>query len=195
MKDWQWHVTVLATENKLSNVQAYTYAPGALVLTSTIMKLLNTDMLGAVMCHEYGHSVAGHIEEQMTERVFCWSLAPLIMGVFCGTTQVSHRQLRLFHLAAQLLVHKPHPRIHEVEADALGDLIASRAGMRRGSLAAAFCFMESRFQTPEMVWFSESPSRIARLLRAWEHVVSTHPPFAERCRRLQAAQQRKKPVL
>eukprot|EP00986_Skeletonema_menzelii_P020277 scaffold30700_cov200-Skeletonema_menzelii.AAC.1 len=92
------------------------------VLTGLFRYAHNEDDLASVLGHEMAHNLARHAGERVSESILMTILSRLVL--ILDPTGI------LFTLlvpAQQLLVALPHSRVHEIEADKIGIVLASEA--------------------------------------------------------------------
>lgn len=122
---------------------------------SLIADVQNADELAFVMAHEAAHHVAGHLDRQRTNATLGAAVFGQLAGVMGGSNAESIRAAQQIGAAVGV---RTYSRDFELEADALGTIIAARAGFNpvRGS-----------------DYFLRLPDPGHRFL-------GTHPPSAER---------------
>jgi predicted Zn-dependent protease len=177
-RDWRWEINLLANQQ----VNAFCMPGGKIAFFSGILSKLrlNDDEVAVVMGHEVGHALLEHARERLAKSTGT-NLALRLGAAALGLGGVGD-------MAAQGLAGLASLRFgrsDESEADALGLVLAARAGYdpRAGvSLWQKMGALSGNKAPPE--WFSTHPpgntrikdiqARLPRVLPAYES--STKPP-------------------
>jgi predicted Zn-dependent protease len=131
------------------SVRAAAHGSGQVTLTAGMVRLVETeDELAAVLAHEFGHHLAGHIGRQWTRGTVAGTAASAALGAlvpFGGLAGWAFGQgaAQLGAGAARLAYSKGEER----EADYLGAYLVARAGYdldRAGNLWARLARPEAR---------------------------------------------------
>ncbi len=137
------------------------------VYTGLIDLTENPDQLAAVMGHEVAHVVAHHAAERMTTAQMT-VLGLTLAGIALADNEDQAIIIAALGLGAQIGIQLPFSRVHESEADEIGQQLMARAGYNP--------------QEAINLWYLMDQSGGARP----PEFLSTHPDPQNRAQRLQA---------
>ena len=120
----QWEVVLFDSDQ----INAFAL-PGAKigVYTGLLKVAQDQDQLASVIGHEVGHVLAKHSNERMSNQMLA-GLATAAVGVAAGDSEHKDKYLMAIGLGATYGFLMPYSRIHESEADEIGQDIMARAG-------------------------------------------------------------------
>lgn len=133
--------------------------------TGMIDLAANTDQLAAVIGHEIGHVLAKHSNERMSQQTLT-STGLQVGSAFLGAERGKNDALILGAMGlVQYGVLLPYSRLHETEADELGQKFMAKAGYDPRQAAELWKLMSKGGKSgPEFLSTHPSPSsRIANL--------------------------------
>jgi len=125
-RNQQWEVNVF--EDKSPN--AFALPGGKIGVNTGIFKVAKTpDQLAAVLGHEIGHVMAQHGNERMS-TIFATKLGVQAVQVAAGASghALGSGAMSALGLGAQYGILKPFSRVHEKEADLIGETLMAKAG-------------------------------------------------------------------
>lgn len=128
-----WEVTVFASDK----VNAFALPGGKIGVYSGLLDVAQTPaQLAAVIGHEVGHVLAGHMNERLSVA-FATKLGLNLLSIFVGSGGYLEKQaMALLGLGAEVGIILPFSRTQESEADAIGQRLMARAGFDpRASIA------------------------------------------------------------
>lgn len=132
------------------------------ITVALLSEIANEDELAFVMAHEASHHIAGHLARQDENAILGATVFGHLAAQRAGATEASIRQAQ--RLGAELGA-RSYSKEFELEADALGTLVAARAGF--DPLRGAEFFL--RIPDPGNRFLGTHPSnaeRIATVRRA-----------------------------
>lgn len=161
--DWEAQVFAIDSANAFA-------LPGGKVGVNTGLfdVAVNQDQLAAVVGHEIGHVIARHSNERLSQSVLAeagTSLVGAYVGRNASPDQVK-QVVALLGAGTQVGVLLPYSRLHESEADRIGQALMARAGFDPRQAAVLW---------ENMIRASSGAAAPPRLL-------STHPDPANRVR-------------
>ena len=164
-QDYQWEAQVFA----IDSANAFALPGGKVGVNTGLFKVAsNQDQLAAVIGHEIGHVIARHSNERLSHNVLAEAGAGLV-GAYVGRN-ASPDQVKqvvaLLGAGTQVGVLLPYSRLHESEADRVGQELMARAGFDPREAAKLW---------ENMIRSSNGKASPPRLL-------STHPDSADRAR-------------
>lgn len=123
-KPEQWEVVVFDSEQ----INAFAL-PGAKigVYTGLLNVAKNQEQLASVIGHEVGHVLAKHSNERMSNQMLA-GLATAAAGVALSDSKNRDLYLTALGLGATYGLILPYSRVHESEADEIGQDLMARAG-------------------------------------------------------------------
>lgn len=157
------------------SVRAAAHGSGQVTLTAGMLRLVETeDELAAVVAHEFGHHLAGHLGRQRTRGAVAGTAASAVLGAvvpFGGVAAWALGQgaAQLGAGAARLAYSKGEER----EADYLGAYLAARAGYdldRAGNLWARLARPEARGVASLLATHPAEAERLAAWRRSTEEI-------------------------
>ncbi len=164
---FKWDVRVI--EKDVPN--AFCLPGGKIVVFTGIMPYVKNEAgLAAVIGHEVAHAVARHSGERMSQQLAVKGAVTAggeILKKEDGNLDTKTRMiLSAMGMGGMLGIILPYSRIHEVEADRIGQLYMAAAGYDPSECARLWERMTKINKPPVPVW------------------LSTHPPDEERIRKL-----------
>ncbi|MCX7557532.1 M48 family metallopeptidase [Xanthomonadaceae bacterium JHOS43] len=165
---WQgydWEAQVFA----IDSANAFALPGGKVGVNTGLFKVAtNQDQLAAVIGHEIGHVIARHSNERLSQSVLAeagTSLVGAYVGRNASPDQVK-QVVALLGAGTQVGVLLPYSRLHESEADRIGQELMAKAGFDPREAAALW---------EGMIRASSGSATPPRLL-------STHPDPIQRAR-------------
>jgi predicted Zn-dependent protease len=141
-----------------------------IVFTGIIPYAQNEAGLAAIVGHEVAHAVARHGGERLSQKLALQSALGLSGEILRGTDGKLDQRTRLIlgalGLGAEVGIVLPYSRIHEFEADRIGQLYMARAGYDPQEYVKLWERMAKIKKPPIPVWLSTHPTddeRIAKL--------------------------------
>jgi Zn-dependent protease with chaperone function len=148
---------------------------GTVVFTDQLVRLARHDgELQAILAHEIGHVVHRHGLRQTLQGSMLTLGAVVVLG---DVSSVSSLMVGL----PVMLTELGYSRAFEREADAYGVRALARHGIDAGHFAAILARLEQAGRCPE-----DQHDCVPEAEDHWEGYLSTHPPTAERLRRVEA---------
>lgn len=171
--DWQaldWETQVFAVDSP----NAFALPGGKVGINTGMFKVAaNQDQLAAVIGHEIGHVIARHSAERLSQSALAeagMGLAGAYVGRNASPAQVN-QVVALLGAGAQVGVLLPYSRLHETEADKIGQALMAKAG----------------FDPREAAKLWENMIRAGSGSQAPPRLLSTHPDSASRASALAQA--------
>lgn len=164
-KPEQWEVVVFDSEQ----INAFAL-PGAKigVYTGLLKVAQDQDQLASVIGHEVGHVLAKHSNERMSNQMLA-GLATAAVGVAASDSKHKDKYLMAIGLGATYGFLMPYSRIHESEADDIGQDIMAKAGFNPQGAVNMWKNMAAASEgktPPELLSTHPSPkTRIDRLTK------------------------------
>lgn len=160
---YQWEVQVFA----IDSANAFALPGGKVGINTGLFRVAtNQDQLAAVIGHEIGHVIARHSNERLSQNVLTEAGTSLV-GAYVGRNS-SPEQVKqvvaLLGAGTQVGVLLPYSRLHESEADGIGQSLMAKAGFDPREAARLWQNMMAASGG------SASPPRL----------LSTHPDSAQR---------------
>lgn len=168
----RWEVVVFDS----ATINAFAMPGGKIgVYTGLIDLTANQDQLAAVLGHEIGHVMAHHAAERMSTAQMS-VLAMTAAGVVLANNKDQAAIMAALGIGAQVGIQLPFSRVHESEADQIGQELMAKAG----------------FDPAQAVdlWELMGASGGDRPLE----LLSTHPDPANRARRLNGLLSKTEPM-
>jgi predicted Zn-dependent protease len=165
-REQNWEVALMADDS----ANAFALPGGKVGVNTGLLKVATTpDQVAAVVGHELGHVVAKHGAERMSQQLAAQGAmaAAAVAGAASGNDNA--QALALLGIGATVGVLLPYSRLHESEADELGQRYMAAAGFDPRAAATLWENMQA----------DAGGSRPPALL-------STHPDPARRAERLAA---------
>ncbi len=156
---FKWEVLVVNEDTP----NAFCLPGGKIVVHSGIVPYARNEAgLAAVIAHEIGHAVARHGGERLTQQLAlkgAISLGGEVLKKEDGTLdQKSRLMLGALGLGATVGIVLPYSRVHEFEADRLGEIYMARAGYDPSAAVDLWGRMAKIKKPPIPVWLSTHPS-------------------------------------
>jgi predicted Zn-dependent protease len=159
-----------------------------IVFTGIIPYAHNEAGLAAIVGHEVAHAVARHGGERLSQKLALQSALGLSGEILRGRDGKLDQRTRLIlgalGLGAEVGIVLPYSRIHEFEADRIGQLYMARAGYDPQEYVKLWERMAKIKKPPIPVWLSTHPTddeRIAKLkenlpaaMREYENAVTKY---------------------
>lgn len=162
----KWEVVVFEDES----LNAFALPGGKIGVHTGLVKLVdNQDQLASVIGHEVGHVLARHSNERMSQKVGAQMGVQLISAAAAPQTALGQTAVSLLGVGAQYGIIMPFSRLHEREADKIGQALMAKAGFNPAESVTLWQKMSQASQGPQPAEF-----------------LSTHPSHATRIRELQA---------
>ncbi|MDE2149838.1 MAG: M48 family metallopeptidase [Gammaproteobacteria bacterium] len=115
-----WQAKVFQSDE----INAFALPGGEIGVYSGLFKVVeNQDQLAAVLGHEIGHVIAGHVNERLSDQ----ALTQVALTA-AGASGAGQGTMALMGLGAQVGILLPFSRTQESEADLIGLDLMSRAG-------------------------------------------------------------------
>ena len=172
-QEWQtleWESQVFA----IDSANAFALPGGKVGINTGLFRVAaNQDQLAAVVGHEIGHVIARHSAERLSQSVLAEAGAGLV-GAYAGRNASPDQVKQLVALlgaGTQVGVLLPYSRLHESEADRIGQELMAKAGFDPREAARLW---------ENMIQASAGSATPPRLL-------STHPDSTARARALAEA--------
>lgn len=170
---WQgydWEAQVFA----IDSANAFALPGGKVGVNTGLFKVATTqDQLAAVIGHEIGHVIARHSNERLSQSVLVEAGTSLV-GAYAGrnaSPEQVNQLVALLGAGTQVGVLLPYSRLHESEADRIGQELMAKAGFDPRQAAILW---------ENMIRASSGSAAPPRLL-------STHPDSNARARALAEA--------
>lgn len=162
-QSYQWEVQVFA----IDSANAFALPGGKVGLNTGLFRVAtNQDQLAAVIGHEIGHVIARHSNERLSQSVLAeagTSLVGAYVGRNASPDQVK-QVVALLGAGTQVGVLLPYSRLHESEADRIGQELMAKAG----------------FDPREATTLWENMIRASGGAASPPRLLSTHPDSAQR---------------
>lgn len=184
-----WEVVVFDSET----VNAFAMPGGKVGIYTGLMDLAETpDQLAAVMGHELAHVIAKHSAERL-------STAQLTaLGVTAAGVALSHNDnqraiMAAVGIGAQVGIMLPFSRVHETEADQMGQELMARAGFDPSQAIRLWELMgkSGGSRPPELLSTHPDPDNRARRL---QQLLSTTQPVYQQAKQFGKTPSCKVPV-
>lgn len=164
-QSYDWEAQVFA----IDSANAFALPGGKVGVNTGLFKVAtNQDQLAAVIGHEIGHVIARHSNERLSHSVLAeagTSLVGAYVGRNASPDQVK-QMVALLGAGTQVGVLLPYSRLHESEADRIGQELMAKAGFDPREAAKLW---------ENMIQASSGSNAPPRLL-------STHPDSGDRAR-------------
>ncbi len=174
-QNWQsldWETQVFA----IDSANAFALPGGKVGINTGLFKVAtNQDQLAAVIGHEIGHVIARHSAERLSQSVLTEAGMGLV-GAYAGRNASPDQVKQLVALlgaGTQVGVLLPYSRLHESEADRIGQELMAKAGFDPREAAA--------------LWENMIRASSASGGQAPPRLLSTHPDSAARASALAQA--------
>ena len=164
----KWEVVVF--NDKTPNAFAL---PGNKIGVHTGMLALvdNQDQLAAVIGHEVGHVLAKHSNERASQNMAVNQGMSIIQAVSAPQTALGQTAIGLLGVGAQYGILMPYSRVHESEADRIGQDLMARAGFDPRQSIGLWQKMEQASQGQQPLEFmSTHPSHATRIQDLEQHM-------------------------
>ena len=159
----QWEVVVFDSEQ----VNAFAL-PGAKigVYTGLLQVAHDQDQLASVIGHEVGHVMAKHSQERMSNQILAGAIT-VAAGAALSDSQYQKEAMMVLGVGATYGLILPFSRVHESEADEIGQELMAQAGFNPQGAVVMWQNMAKATQgktPPELLSTHPSPStRIDKL--------------------------------
>lgn len=170
-----WEVVVFDSET----VNAFAMPGGKVGIYTGLMDLAETpDQLAAVMGHELAHVVAQHSAERLSNAQLT-ALGVTAAGVALSENDHQRAIMAAIGVGAQVGIMLPFSRVHETEADQMGQELMARAGFDPGQAIRLWELMGKNggSRPPELL--STHPDPDNRASRLQKLLVSTQPLYQQ----------------
>lgn len=162
----KWEVVVFEDES----LNAFALPGGKIGVHTGLVRLVdNQDQLASVIGHEVGHVLAKHSNERMSQKMGTQMGVALVSAAAAPQTALGQTAVSLLGVGAQYGIIMPFSRLHESEADKIGQALMAKAG----------------FNPAESVTLWRKMAQASKGAQPAEFL-STHPSHATRIRELQA---------
>lgn len=177
---FQWDIRVVEKDTP----NAFCLPGGKIVVYSGIVPYARNEAgLAAVIAHEVAHAVARHGGERLSQHAAlkgAVSVGGEIMKSEDGKLdQKSRLLLGALGLGGTVGIVLPYSRVHEFEADRIGQMYMARAGYDPKSSIDLWTRMSQIKKPPIPAWLSTHPSDEARVQKLKEFLPDAMKSYAE----------------
>jgi metalloendopeptidase OMA1, mitochondrial len=177
---FKWDVRVVEKDTP----NAFCLPGGKIVVFSGIVPYARNEAgLAAIIAHEIGHAVARHGGERLSQQVAlkgALSVGSEVLKKEDGKLdQKSRLMLGALGLGATVGVVLPYSRVHEFEADRLGQIYMARAGYDPSAAVDVWGRMAKIQKPPIPIWLSTHPSDEERLTKLRESLPDAQKYYSE----------------
>ncbi len=170
-----WEIVVFEKED----INAFAMPGGKVGVYTGLIKLTETpDQLAAVVGHEIGHVVARHAAERMSNAQVA-ALAMTATGVVLAENKNQRAILAALGLGAQVGILLPFSRLHESEADKIGQELMARAGFDPSHAIRLWELMGSKGGDRPLEILSTHPEPRLRAQRLTDGLVAITPLYQQ----------------
>lgn len=155
-KNWSWEVHVINIDELAASVM-----PGGKIIfyNGLIEQLeLTDDEIAAVMSHEMAHALREHTREKISLQMMTDRLSNVIAHLPGHQHGISS-----FWLIGKLVVHFPHARMREMEADKIGLELMTQAGYDPNAAVTLWQKIESIEKFPIPAFLNSHPDTNKRI--------------------------------
>lgn len=185
IKDHNWRLIII---DDPKNINAFVLPTGhVFVYTGLINFLQNDDELAIVLGHEMAHAIMKHAAESLSSVQFIDYFVIILMAALWivmpgdGIAAVFNWFL---HHVIELMIHMPHSRLKETEADKVGLELASKACFDIRSGTVVWTKMEVRQKLAEEKipeWLSTHPVSEKRA-EFFDHFIPEYTEMRNACK-------------
>lgn len=170
-----WEIVVFESDD----INAFAMPGGKIGVYTGIIRLTETaDQLAAVMGHEVGHVIARHAAERMSSAQLT-ALAVTATGVVLAENKNQRAILAALGLGAQVGILLPFSRLHESEADDIGQDLMARAGFDPQHAIRLWQLMGAQGGGRSAAILSTHPDPNARANRLAQNLAKTQPLYLQ----------------
>lgn len=164
----QWEVVVFEDET----LNAFALPGNKIGVHTGLINLVdNQDQLAAVIGHEVGHVLARHSNERLSQETAVSTGLSMVQAVSQPQTLLGQTALGLLGVGAQYGVILPYSRVHETEADTIGQDLMARAGFDPRQSVNLWLKMDQASQGGQPIEFmSTHPSHGSRIDNLNQHM-------------------------
>ena len=167
-RNQKWEVNVFEDDSP----NAFALPGGKIGVHAGIFKVAKTpDQLAAVLGHEVGHVIAQHGNERMS-TAFATRLGVKVVQVAAGASghALSSGAMSALGLGARYGILMPFSRVHEKEADVIGQNLMARAGFDPRASIALWENMQKASKGGPPEFLSTHPSGSNRIRQLAENM-------------------------
>ncbi len=166
---FEWDVRVIGRDEP----NAFCLPGGKIVVNSGIAQYAKNEAgLAAIIAHEVAHVTARHGSERLSQKIVLDGAvnvgAQALMEKDGSLTQRARMLLGALGLGAIVGVVLPYSRVHEFEADRIGQIYMAGAGYDPAEAVRAWDRMSKIKKPPIPVWLSTHPADQERVKRLKE---------------------------
>jgi len=177
---FNWEVKVI--DKDIPN--AFCLPGGKIVVFTGLMPYLKNEAgLAAVIAHEVAHAVARHGAERLSQQLAARgavSVGGEILKKKDGSLDGAAKLfLGALGMGATIGVILPYSRVHEFEADRIGQIYMARAGYDPAEAVQLWSRMAKIQKPPIPVWLSTHPADADRVKKLQEFLPDAQKVYAE----------------
>mgnify|MGYP005839431743 CR=1 FL=1 len=170
---FDWEIKLI--DKKLPN--AVCLPGGKIVIFTGILPYAQNEAgLAAIVGHEIAHAVARHGGERLSQKLALESIigfsGELLRGKDGKLDQRARIILGALGLGGELGIILPYSRVHELEADRIGQLYMAKAGYNPSEYVNLWQRMARINKPPIPVWLSTHPTDEERIVKLKENLPS-----------------------
>lgn len=147
-----------------------------IIFTGILPYAQNEAGLAAIMGHEIAHAVARHGGERLSQKLALESVIGLSGELLRGKNgKLDHRAriiLGALGLGGEVGIILPYSRVHEIEADRIGQIYMAHAGYDPSEYVSLWLRMGKINKPPIPVWLSTHPTDEERIEKLKENLQS-----------------------
>ena len=166
--DGDWEVVVFDSEQ----VNAFALPGGKIGVYTGLLKVTeNQDQLAAVMGHEVGHVIAQHSNERLSSTTAVQTGLQVADALFSANS-VENKNVYMagLGLGAQYGLLMPYSRLHESEADEIGQELMAKSGFNPKESVTLWHNMSKASSGAPPEFLSTHPSHETRIEQLTEHL-------------------------
>lgn len=170
-----WEVVVFDSPQ----VNAFALPGGKIGVYTGLLKVAeNQNQLAAVMGHEVGHVIAQHSNERLSSGTLVQTgMQVADTAMAAGGVENKNLYMAGLGLGAQYGVLMPYGRVHESEADIIGQELMAKAGFDPKASVDLWRNMAKNSKGAPLEFLSTHPSNETRIKDLTQHLTTSSPLF------------------
>ncbi|XP_063437404.1 metalloendopeptidase OMA1, mitochondrial-like [Mytilus trossulus] len=188
IKEVEMQKWTLAIVDDPDNVNAFVLPTGDVFVYTGLIKFVETeDELAIVLGHEMAHAILKHAAESLSQAQWIDYFVILIMAALWAVIPydgIAFVFNWFVHKVTEYMLHLPHNRLHETEADKVGLELAAKAcfDVRFGTVFWRKFELKDKVDNGKLPeWLSTHPASEKRV-DFFEHFIPEYLEMRKRCR-------------